>query len=90
MFPIKKKKTPRATYDSDMQDRINMQDTISSILGWDVPASSATPYWYEWRVKGDADDVESFFAHAPPEPLRTVRAFICRRPVLQVSSDSAS
>lgn len=77
-------------WECDMQDRINMQDTISSILGWEKPTASATPYWYEWRIKGDTEDVEAFFAHAPPEPIRTVRAFICRRPVQQVTSDSSS
>ena len=63
-----------------MQDRCRMREGIVSDLNWPVPSMLPKPLWQEWREREDFDDVSTFYATARPEPLRAVRAFVCKNP----------
>ena len=70
--------------DSDMLDRIGMRDVLKSRLSWEAPSSLPKPDWKIWREKGEKDsgiDVASYYSSAPPEVCRSVRGFVCRRPI---------
>ena len=63
-----------------MQDRAQMRAGILSSLAWPAPPDLSKPMCQEWREKGDMEDVEAFYANAKPEPLRSMRWFVCRNP----------
>ncbi|THH07378.1 hypothetical protein EW145_g3428 [Phellinidium pouzarii] len=76
-------------WECDMQDRIGMRDAIRTRLGWPLPSMLPKPEWYDWREKGDNDDVAKFYADAFPEILRSLRGFVCQKPVLHDSHGEA-
>lgn len=71
-----------------MQDRIGMRDAIRTGLGWPLPSMLPKPEWYDWREKGDNDDVAKFYADASPEILRSLRGYVCKKPVQNSRGDA--
>ncbi|KAI5122767.1 hypothetical protein M0805_009849 [Coniferiporia weirii] len=74
-------------WECDMQDRIGMRDAIRTGLGWPLPPVLPKPEWHDWREKGDSSNVASFYASAPPVILRSLRGFVCKKPVVLVHRD---
>ena len=64
---------------------MGMRESVTLGLGWPTPANLPKPDWQEWREKGDKEneaDITAFYSKAPPELLRSVRGFVCKRPEL--------
>ncbi|KAL5485825.1 hypothetical protein ACEPAI_6867 [Sanghuangporus weigelae] len=74
-------------WECDMQDRCGMRELIQSSLRWPIPAMLPKPAWRDWRDKGDTEDVAAFYASAPPELIRSLRGFVCKRPVHIIRSE---
>jgi len=70
-------------WECDMEDRIGMRNELRSSLGWSVPPLLTKADWQDWREKSDKDsnaDIHAFYSTAPPESLRSVRGYICKKP----------
>lgn len=68
-----------------MLDRIGMRDVLKSRLGWNTPSTLPKPDWKTWREKGEKDsgiDVATYYSSVPPEICRSLRGFVCKRPIV--------